>query len=655
MKSTGATFLLLLAISSVYSLKTKLSVIDDDDKLENIKQYGALHIPDLQQTIHALVENIKKSQAKTDVPFSIVPLEWALMKGLFASEVRMNFVGDPDMTMARDLLSCPDNNMFVTTWVLEVLLEAWELGTVTNLDTDTVQMAINALSKFHDLNVPQEMPDLMFWSQVNMNGTWIAWPENLEQVIVHSDQFLAELEKVLLALGLDSVWEKIQQSTEEFMSMASAFKIPADFDDSGCFLALGTYLYHARDQFPQAYDTWAQTVPVPENLAAKVKQYAYRPLSDDSNINVVDPRTYYFLHEFLANNTDSDLAFITTWIMNLDENRKMYYEGIAMPFNVNNVDLSVTANAIYGLLRHLIMVNPDSAWFDAGLQSVIYHSAKLIEWSVTSGRITERHDLALLYYPPIYDFYWFVSRTLFLLDNNLQQADPAIQPFLKQIQDIFANTMRNAGTAQLLNMSNLEKSFLQDYYHWDDFLGMNDINILGKPAPHYDDRLFSTSVAVNALLDTWTETIPSCVRQWRSDTPTQVIKTVVGAVSWLHTYIMDPLGYKKFNCFFSGSVKSGEQLPFFFPANYEQYLNGSTLPPNAGPQYISADLVMGIQGIIPESQYEAMVNQPQFGVPVPVNFTGFNQEAFPFWSSEPLTEATTVLALSKFLRLSECS
>src|SRR5687768_6169672 len=76
------------------------------------------------------------------------------------------------------------------------------------------------------------------------------------------------------------------------------------------------------------------------------------------------------------------------------------------------------------------------------------------------------------------------------------------------------------------------------------------------------------------------------------------------------TMVWNSLSSSDDAAFFSGSVKSMEQLPFFFPANYLQYLNGSDLPPNPGPEYITNDLVAGIQGVIPESQYNDMVNSP---------------------------------------------
>ncbi len=61
----------------------------------------------------------------------------------------------------------------------------------------------------------------------------------------------------------------------------------------------------------------------------------------------------------------------------------------------------------------------------------------------------------------------------------------------------------------------------------------------GKPFNSAEDRLFSTAMALNALLDTWTLNGGSCRRQWMSNTPSAVKNVVNMAVSWLNTFILD--------------------------------------------------------------------------------------------------------------------
>lgn len=78
--------------------------------------------------------------------------------------------------------------------------------------------------------------------------------------------------------------------------------------------------------------------------------------------DVIDPRSYYAIRGFLDevyntsinSNQIPDLILPTTWLLNIDAETYPY---IAMPFNVNNVDLSVNANIIFGLTHFLFSVN----------------------------------------------------------------------------------------------------------------------------------------------------------------------------------------------------------------------------------------------------------------------------------------------------------
>lgn len=47
----------------------------------------------------------------------------------------------------------------------------------------------------------------------------------------------------------------------------------------------------------------------------------------------------------------------------------------------------------------------------------------LLAWAIESNIINIRTDLALTYYPSVYDFYWFVARNVFLLNNNKEKLN----------------------------------------------------------------------------------------------------------------------------------------------------------------------------------------------------------------------------------------
>ena len=78
------------------------------------------------------------------------------------------------------------------------------------------------------------------------------------------------------------------------------------------------------------------------------------------------------------------------------------------------------------------------------------------------------------------------------------------------------------------------------------------------------------------------------------------------------------------------------------------YLNGTTPPVNAIP---SPDMVIGVRSVIPEDEYKAKLKEKHFGKEAMVDFLGYNSGSFPFWSSEPFTYASSMLALARYRAL----
>ena len=88
-----------------------------------------------------------------------------------------------------------------------------------------------------------------------------------------------------------------------------------------------------------------------------------------------------------------------------------------------------------------------------------------------------------------------------------------------------------------------------------------------------------------------------------------------------------------------------QQIPFFFPANLLVYLNGSTA------STVTNRALIAVSGLIPEEEYQQMLREKHFNYTTPQEFHGFNVDPFPFWSSEPLTYASTMLALTQYRAL----
>ena len=95
-----------------------------------------------------------------------------------------------------------------------------------------------------------------------------------------------------------------------------------------------------------------------------------------------------------------------------------------------------------------------------------------------------------------------------------------------------------------------------------------------------------------------------------------------------------------------------QDLPFFYPINFMQFLNGSNVPSNIvnlTNEY--SNLVAGVHSVIPEEEYVEMLKKQHFGMLTPIDFYGYNQDSFPFWSSEPFTYASSMLALTQYRAL----
>jgi len=75
------------------------------------------------------------------------------------------------------------------------------------------------------------------------------------------------------------------------------------------------------------------------------------------------------------------------------------------------------------------------------MKDMVRSSLDLIEWVITSGQLLKRYDILLLYYPSVFDFYWFISRVLVVLKSNQHRLLD-----MQDIYDKFRNVMENEVT-----------------------------------------------------------------------------------------------------------------------------------------------------------------------------------------------------------------
>jgi hypothetical protein len=416
-----------------------------------------------------------------------------------------------------------------------------------------------------------------------------------------------------------------------------AFFIPADFDDTFVNLGLGAMLMQQRLDFPDPFVEWTLNNTRLGTVFESIKKYAYRPFSNSLDSNLIDPRTYFYMRDFLysVQEEGKNLSLITTWIMNFSEDKVLYTEGVDMPFHLNNVDLTVSANVLYGITAAILAkVNyPPESWFDDDLQGIYLNTSSLIAWEIANN-FSSRPDLALTYYPSVYNFLWFVSRTVELLNSAPTLPFPA----LSDVKDLLTSTLRGPATKFIQDSAMHDEELI----YFEEFLGNADETLTGKPVHSGEDRIMVTSMAINMLCYTWSEN-----QQLVTSTPEEVKSIIRSASEWLIKYATSGT-YKLFNVFFSGSVKGGADLPYFYPANFAKFLNGSDIP-NV-PSAIGFYAVVGVQGMISKEEYEKLLHEDHYGQKTPVDFPGYNnlESTFPFWSSEALTESSVLLALTQY-------
>ena len=207
-----------------------------------------------------------------------------------------------------------------------------------------------------------------------------------------------------------------------------------------------------------------------------LKKYAYRPFSSSEN-SVIDPRTYFYMREYLHSiqNRNAPAAFVTTWLHLVSEEEKTRFS-FSMPFHVNNVDLTVSANVLYGITTTLLskIANPEE-WFDQDVEMIYENTTNLIAWMVAHN-FSGRPDLALTYYPSVYNFYWFTSRILYILETYTASGAALPYSVLTRTMSTLSVVLRGNVTSDLLKRAKTEQD---GSIYFEDFLGNDDRDITG--------------------------------------------------------------------------------------------------------------------------------------------------------------------------------
>ncbi|XP_033100310.1 uncharacterized protein LOC117103797 [Anneissia japonica] len=551
----------------------------------------------ISDTIAALSKRVASFQAVENKNYT-PPMSWGTSKGAYRSDIRINWHGSPFLAFSRDYLACYDTNSFSTLWITTALIEAYSYGNASRPDEDQMMNALKAINLFHNKNNPAGNGAMNFWSQIynKSSGMWISRPENVFEGV----QFIQKYTpfKLLQSIFKYFNWEaglQILEFFERANGYFSAFLIPSDFDDTFLNIGLGALLKSTKASFPTLYNIWAKNNTHYETAFRDLKKYAYRPMNIDLDANAIDTRTYYYLRGFLeeAKKNGQTVSLVTTNVQNITEERYLSSRGVSMPFHINNVDTTVAANSIYGLTTAVLFNLSSSNWFDMEIQTIYANTTSLIEWLIEHNVIEERPDLALTYYPSRYSFYYYVARTLFILETQYVSEGTLPMEILNQTRTKFKRVLQGKASEMILSEANPDGNGL----YFEEFLGNGDTDFSGAPMV---SCYFSENITIQIDI----------------------------AISFLVI-----------------------NVPFYFPTNHIEFLNGTILPSNTSK--FDRNMFIAISGVIGEEEYEDLLKITHFGKMTPTNFTGYNDPnaVFPFWTSDAYTYANTLLALAQFQNL----
>ena len=506
--------------------------------------------------------------------------------------------------------------------VLEILLDLWEYG--VEYSEQGMIDAIGAMVDHQDKNSPRMLPKFSFWAQeksTTKDGriAFSAHPTNIAIPLRMFKTFNGFINHAVKMLMLPENIQEVVNIANDFSTVGGAiFSIPPDADDTGCALGVAAKLSRLKKSNPLLeLPASVYFRQIKDNVGGDLDpyiKYAYRPYLNDVDQSVIDPRTYHWIRHFL-HEKGGYVDLITTWFQRISE-IPAEEEYQKMPFSVNNVDGSVVVNGLFGIFS-TIFANPYEyvPKITPKLIKLIADSLDLVEHILMNNLIAVHAPSILLYYPSKFAFYYFVSRLCKLLENSfkysLRMPHQAFEfsRIIMKYRHSLRLAMEKFGTDQLLALKG--EDFSSETVYWDDFLGNGDIK------PRYEDRVFSTAMAFNALINTWTENqvmdMSNSKRlRYKFDVPQIVVDTIQKAAAFLTSKEADRMPQE--NAFFSASVKNMSSLPFFGVTNYRKSVDGLHSLECTDSLYKGVHYVFGVKGLMSEIEYEQQSNASCFNM-----------------------------------------
>ncbi|EFA83188.1 hypothetical protein PPL_03978 [Heterostelium album PN500] len=543
----------------------------------------------------------------------------------------------------RRVFALPDTNMFVTVFILYSLIEAEKNG--VNLNKEIVDMGAEAMSEYRDKNLDRDSGLYCFWQQTRneTSNHYFSYPSNLNGPL---DDF-PNLSKSPISILLKAFKIDFSKVATLFHQLSLFLRVSPDSDDTSVILALNAQIDNSAFKYPETNFKMKASNPNINKTIESLTYYTYRPFSEDKKRNAVNPRTYFVIHQFIEDwvsngRNQEDLVLPFTWMMDFPF-RSDQYPFTNLVISSNDIDFCVAINTFYGLASSIIQHG--NSIISLEVKRMLSSIAYLIEWGINSELVYDRKDLALVYYPSIYTFSWFVSRVVDFLETENQKSQNQMPSILNDSLVLLRDAMMNGGTNQMLKRM---KSDGNGGVYWEDFLGNAD-TLQGVKKEYGEDRFYSSALALNVLIDTWTITCGDTVnRRWRDNTPHPVKAAVNNGISFIVDNILEN-PTQTFNAFFDMSFRGPSTYPTSYPINYCYDNNGiecKFTPSNP-------EGVMGVvSGIIPHTKYQEMLKMKWANNTVPTTWSGsFNPVVIPYFSSQPLTYSVSILALSKSLNI----
>jgi len=116
------------------------------------------------------------------------PFHWYEKKGLFRSDIRLNFAGPPPLQSLRnsDVVRVFDNDMFSSGWIVTALLESNLYGKYApRLDSERLDLVMSSMSDYNNKNDASKKSIIRTFWQQSLNTTtniWYQQPTNIRKV-----------------------------------------------------------------------------------------------------------------------------------------------------------------------------------------------------------------------------------------------------------------------------------------------------------------------------------------------------------------------------------------------------------------------------------------------------------------------------------------